>query len=167
MVEPIVARFFPIPDGREGIAQIVATLNQVKDSYARLPAIRAAALAIVGRVGDNNQAAQVTRLAAFVRAGMQYTKDPLDAEFVQTPDRLLLAIHDRGYASGDCDDSAVLFASLAQSLGIPCTIPAVKAPGSDAFDHVIVVAQLDGGPLTFDLICKGNWVPPYDEFLMP
>lgn len=167
MRPPMMSSVSAVPTGTAGVAQIVATLDQLKNYYGRLPAIRSAALQIAGPTANHDQAGQVNALAAFVRGAVVYVADPINAEFIQTPDRLLLEINSRGFTYGDCDDHCLLFASLCEAVGIPCTIAGVSAGGSGLPDHVIVVAQLDGGPLEFDLVAKGVSQPSYSEKLLP
>lgn len=155
--------FSPLADGTPGVAQIVATLAQLKTHFGRLPAIRAAALAIVNGAGHHDQAAQINALARFVREGVVYINDPLNLEYIQTPDVMLLTINREGRAYGDCDDHALLFAALAEAIGIPTQIVAVATRPGGIPDHVIVIAQLDGGPLEFDLIAKGVIQPSYGD----
>lgn len=145
----------PVADGAPGIAFIVGTLNQLKDYYGALPSIRAAALRIVSGIATGDQAPQINALARFVRTAVHYVSDPLYREFIQTPDVLLLQIHEQGYAQGDCDDHCLLFAALAEAIGIPSTIVGVQTPGAAIPDHVIVTAHLEQGDLSFDLVAKG------------
>lgn len=150
----MVASFSPLSDDDAGVSQTVQTLNSLAIFYGRLPAVRAAALRIIGRVADDDQRAHVDALAAFVRDAVQFVRDPQNAEFIQTPDVMLLAIHRTGAAQGDCDDHCELFASLCQSVGVPAEIIAVRSPDSSRLDHVQVLAHLDTGDEIFDLTQK-------------
>ena len=140
-----MSRVTAVPEGVDGVAGIVAQLNGLKAQYGRLPAIRSMALRIIAGLGNHDQAGQITKLAGFVRGAVRYVCDPLNLEYIQTPDAMLLEIARNGYVYGDCDDHALLFASLAESIGIPCDIAGVAAPGSVTYDHVIVVAHLEAG----------------------
>ncbi len=154
-----------IPDGVSGVEKIVALLNRLKTYYGRLPAIRAAALRITRPKVDHDQAGQVNALARFVRSAVIYVADPFNAEFIQTPDVLLLEINQHGKAYGDCDDHCLLFAALCESLGISVDISGVVSVGGRTFDHVICTAYLDGGTLDYDLCAKGSVQPAYPEKL--
>ncbi len=154
-----------VPDGLAGVRQIVGDLNVIKDHCGRLPAIRTVALRIIGKTGDGDQAAQIAALARFVREKLIYTADPLNAEYIQSADLILLQIARDGKARGDCDDHCVLFSSLAEAIGIPAEIVGVCGPGATMPDHVIVVVQLESGPLEYDLCAKGFEQPYYAEKL--
>lgn len=155
----------PIADGPAGIREIVATLNRLKVFYGARPSIRAAALRIAGVREDNDQMANTELLAAFVRQAMKYQADPFNAEFTQTPDVLLLQINRTGFAWGDCDDHCLLFASLAEALGIYTEIIGVIAEGTDYFNHVICVAFPHDQPIEIDLCAKDGRQPAYPEQL--
>lgn len=157
--------WIPVAAGLPGIRQIVANLNAMKDYYGSLPAIRAAALTIAQPTTDDDDAGNVAKLAEFVRSALVYVKDPINSEFTQTPDVLLLQIHKTGTARGDCDDHVLLFASLAESLGIFCTIVAVQTPNADTFNHVIAVAYPDDQETQIDLCAKLGHHPLYSQTL--
>lgn len=155
----------PISAGKPGIADILAYLDALKSAYGANPAIRAAALDIVRTTRNDDQTAHLGRLAKFVRQNVVYVADPINLEFIQTPDKLLLEIARTGRAHGDCDCHVLLFASLCESLGIPCQIAAVIAPNSPGPtpDHVIAVANLRGVELDYDLCAKGAVQPYYAQ----
>lgn len=157
-----------IGTGPEGVAATLRLLTDWKDYYGTLPAIRAAALIVAGGTIDNDQAGQAAALAQFVRRALVYQADPVNSEFVQSPDVLLLAISDSptGTAAGDCDDHVLLFCALAESLGIPCDAAGVQANGSAAVNHVIAVVHLPGRDVDLDLCAKSGWVPQYPEKLI-
>lgn len=154
---------YAIDDGAAGVASILSTLASLKDFYGSNPAIRRAALAIAGSAKDNDELGFANRLAAFVRQAVVYVADPIDAEFIQTPDVMLLEINQRGRTAGDCDDHCLLFAALAQSVGIRCEIAGAILGESPIVNHVVVLAYLGGGPLTFDLCAKGFNQPIHAE----
>lgn len=164
----MLSGWLPVADGEAGISQIVGQLNALKDAYGALPAIRAAAVRIAGGVTNDDDRGNAARLARFVRRTVVYQKDPLDAEFIQTPDLMLVAIFapgGRGQVWGDCDDHVLLFAALAQSLGIPTRIVGVKLPGSLVYDHVIALSDIAGALVEIDLCAKDGFQPLYPEKL--
>ncbi len=155
----------PIAEGADGIRQILQHLRVMKDYYGSLPSVRNAAIAIAGSLVNNDQAGQIARLTEYVRRAMVYQADPWNSEFTQTPDLLLVQINRRGYAHGDCDDHVLLFASLAESLGIYTEINGVMAPGSSTWNHVIATAYIDDQPVDVDLCAKDGFEPSYPEKL--
>lgn len=154
--------WLPVADGELGIRQIVERIAALRDFYGAQPAIRRAAIAIAGGTTNDDDRGNVERLARFVRQAVVYQKDPLNAEFVQAPDVMLLEITRNGRAYGDCDDHVLLFASLAESLGIRTIVAGVKLE-SATFNHVIAVPVLDSGALEVDLCAKRGENPTYSE----
>lgn len=144
----------PLADDDSGVLATVDGINTRAARLAQHPAIRTAALRIVGRVGDDDQSAQLAALARFVRRNVQFVRDPNDVEFTQTADVMLLAIDAKGYAAGDCDDHCELFATLCRAIGIPAEVVAVSTPGSGRLDHVITIVVIDGAALEIDLTQK-------------
>ena len=155
-----------IGDGPEHVAEILGTLTALKEYYGTVPAIRRAALALAAGPINNDTAGHAARLAAFVRRAVVYVADPINTEFIQTPDVMLTAINDTGHTTGDCDDHVLLFASLAESLGIATDIAGVCAPGTDQINHVIAIAQLPSGPMQIDLCAKNGFQPFYSPTLV-
>ncbi len=157
-----------IGSGPDGTAATLALLTAWKNYYGTLPAIRRAALLIAGSIEDNNQAAQVASLAQFVKQSLVYQADPINSEFVQSPDLLLVAISTSadGVARGDCDDHVLLFCALAESLGIACDAAGVRANGAAVVNHVIAVVHLATGDMDVDLCAKQGWQPAYPDKLV-
>lgn len=159
--------WMPIAEGEQGIRTILQNLQALKNYYGTLPSIRAAALAIGGTRTNNDQLTSARKLADYVRRGMVYQADPFNAEFTQTPDVLLLQINRQGYAAGDCDDHVLLYAALAEALGIYTEIVGVMAPGSDTWNHVIVITAPNDTPWQLDLCAKEGQQPVYEDVLYP
>lgn len=155
----------PIAEGTDGIRQILQHLRVMKEYYGSLPSIRNAALAIAGSLINNDQAGQIARLTEYVRRAMVYQADPWNSEFTQTPDVLLLQINRTGYARGDCDDHVLLFASLAESLGIYAEIVGVIVAPGTTWNHVIVTAHPNDEPVDIDLCAKEGVEPVYESKL--
>jgi hypothetical protein len=69
-------------------------------------------------------------------------------EFVSSPVRSMCLFQERGYLSGDCDDSATLAACLLAAGGWPCTLVAIRLPDYAEFSHVFARAPgLDIDPI--------------------
>lgn len=156
-----------IGSGPDGIAATLEFLTAWKDYYSTLPAIRRAALLIAGSIEDHAPHAQAAALAQFVRRSLVYQADPVDSEFIQSPDVLLVAISESptGTAAGDCDDHVLLFCTLAQSLGIACSAAGVSVTGQGPIDHVIAVVHFAEGDRDVDLCAKEGYEPSYAEKL--
>lgn len=159
------AAWTPVARDQGGIEDILLTLSRLKNYYGVCPCVRMAALEVAGSTVDDDQAGHVARLAHFVRSSVTYVADPLHAEWIRTPDLMLLEIHNRNKCSGDCDDHCLLFASCCESLGIPCEIVSVVSVTGVTFDHVICVVTINGEQFDIDLCAKGGYQPDYPEKL--
>jgi hypothetical protein len=74
---------------------------------------------------------------------INYVRDPWNIERIQSPDVTI------SQKAGDCDDHAILGASLLQSLGIQTGFRIVSRTGNH-FDHIYAVYQSPEGWKTFD-----------------
>lgn len=89
----------------------------------------------INGVAARDAAGEIRCLQAWVRDHIRYTRDPRDAEMVQTPKRTL------ELQSGDCDDQATLLASLLLSIGYSPRFVALALNGAD-FSHVLTEVRL-------------------------
>lgn len=71
------------------------------------------------------------KLAEWVRARTWYRRETPGVEILQGPFTTLRT------KSGDCDDLVVLWASLAQSIGLQCVLAGVRKEGDTHFCHAI------------------------------
>lgn len=107
------------------------------------PTIRAKAIELTRGLKQKNWTGEIAALHEFVRDQIRYVKDIRDVETVATPETVL------EIGVGDCDDKAVLLASLLESIGHPAMFRAVGfAPG--VFSHVYVKTLIGRRP--------GRWV---------
>lgn len=120
-----------IPDGEAGTLQTLKIMSQLVRRYKKDIAVRELALAIVrGINGHKNFSGQVRALHRWVRDNIQYVKDIKGVETIATPIKTL------EYKQGDCDDQAVLLASLLESTGHPTRFVAIKVSAFGPFVHV-------------------------------
>ncbi len=156
-----------IGTGPQSIAYTLSLMESWIEFYSTLPAIRSVALAIAGSAIDHDPAGQAAQLAQFVRDAVVYQADPIDSEYLQSPDLLLLQIHETGVARGDCDDHVILFCTLARALGIAATPAGVRSPGATEIDHVIASVALPGRNVDIDLCAKWGFEPNYTDKVFP
>jgi transglutaminase-like putative cysteine protease len=87
---------------------------------------------------QKDEVGEARRLFVFVRDQIRYVKDPDGAEMLHPPEWVLVQ------KAGDCDDKAILLASLLLSIGHTPRFIAM-AEEWDLFSHVWVQDYLDGG----------------------
>lgn len=127
-----------IPAGREGVKATLKIMVMVaRKSKAALP-VRTLAQQLVQSCPENDRHCEAATLHAFVRDSIRYVGDIHDMETIQYPEQTLQL------RSGDCDDKALLLASLLLSIGFPSRFCAVKVNGSNAYSHVLAQTLIPG-----------------------
>lgn len=158
---PTATRSAPVTLTRipSGDAGTIATLRVMRDfarQAVRDPAqtIRAKARDLLSGVPPRQWVPEIRALHAFVRDSIRYTRDPVDVELVQTPEKTL------EYGQGDCDDKATLLAALLSAAGHPAQFVAVGLNGGP-FSHVLVESQINRGWIPLETIIdrEPGWWP--------
>jgi len=120
-----------LPPGTAGTKATLDLMRQLVRRYKKTIQIRQLALTIIDRVrGHKNFTAQVQAIHAYVQDNIQFVKDINGVETLATPIKTL------EYRKGDCDDQAVLVASLLESIGHPTRFVAIKMQTFGPFVHV-------------------------------
>lgn len=118
-----------IPSGAAGTRETLRIMRTLTREWRVHPRLRQLAKKIVQPCPSKSASCEVGRIHAFVSSKIRYVRDVAGVETIQTPD---LTLRDR---CGDCDDQALLVASLLQSIGRPARFIAVgKTPGK--YQHV-------------------------------
>lgn len=106
-------------------------MRRIVRHWKKSPRLRQLALELVEDTpGHKNFGEQVRRIHSYVRNNIAYVKDVNGVETVSTPER---TIQNR---AGDCDDQAVLVASLLESIGHPTRFVAIKMRPLGPYVHV-------------------------------
>ena len=116
-------------------------------------------------LSDNDIPNQIARLLSFVRERMVYVADPVNAEYIISPIRLLQQIHDRGYSNGDCDDHVMLFNTMLGSIGITTKFVGVKLGGASDYNHVISGVMIGDKMTLLDPCSKSGVDREYTDIL--
>lgn len=125
-----------IPDGIDGVRVTLAHMARLVRDWRHRPEIAEVARGIIALSPEKNHVLEMNVLFEYVRDCVRYTMDTNAVERLQTPDYTLRIMQ------GDCDDQAILLASLLESVGIPARFVAIGfAP--DFFEHVYVEAMPD------------------------
>jgi len=120
-----------IPSGARGTRATLRIMSRLVREYKKNIDIRALALSLIRHIeGHKNWVAQIRAIHAFVRDHIQYVRDVRGVETIATPTKTL------EFGQGDCDDQAVLVASLLESIGHPTRFVAIKASPFGGFVHV-------------------------------
>jgi transglutaminase-like putative cysteine protease len=146
--------------------QILKFIETSTRAYALTPYVREFAIRLVAGLRDNDQIGQANRLIDFVRKNLTYVRDPVGAEYIVSPVRLLQEFERTGYMAGDCDDHVLLLNSLLGAVGIPTKAIGVKFGPTNRFNHVVSGIQLRGQLYLVDPCSKRLPQPEYKETLM-
>lgn len=105
------------------------------------PKVRRLALAILQAAGlsSHRYIDEAKAIAGYVQQKMQYVKDPLGIEQLHDPLTMIEQI-ERGIGAGDCDDMALLIATLLMSVGHKPRFRAVRYRTKwGNYNHIYVV----------------------------
>lgn len=144
-----------IPEGPEGVRATLQIMRGIKNAYKKSPWVRNFANSLTLNLPQKSYFRQVERLFSFVQNQIRYVHDIAGVEMVQTPEVTLTR------RSGDCDDKAVLLATLLESIGHPSRFVAVGfKPGK--FSHVYVETKVGNAWIALDATepHPPGWTPP-------
>lgn len=119
------------PDGMPHTRSTIRTMAKLARDGSHTYPIRSLATQIVAHVPSKQVRGELAALYAWVRDNIRYRFDPVDLEWVQSPERTLKE------RAGDCDDLATLLAALAGSLGHKWQFKTV-GPRPGVMKHVFV-----------------------------
>lgn len=143
-----------IPSGAAGTrATLKLMAIQVKKNRAN-PRIRELGVKLVSNIPNKDWVGEVSAIQEFVKNHIRYTKDIFGVETIQSPsDTLRLR-------AGDCDDHAILVASLLNSIGHPARFLAVGFR-KKSFAHVLTETKIGGHWLSVETTepVKVGWLP--------
>lgn len=110
-------------------------MSKVTKTYKSAPAVRELALSLVNGLQNKDWRGEVRRIHAFVQNRIRYVRDVRGVETVQSPVQTLRI------GQGDCDDQAVLVASLLEAIGHPTRFVAIGMK-PDFFSHVFAQTRI-------------------------
>jgi transglutaminase-like putative cysteine protease len=150
-----------IPAGPDGIdATLVTYMVPLVRKFRRHPLIRQLAVEIrqAMRIPGKDFLGEMKAIHRFVRDYITYVRDVRNVETLQEPP---LTLSNR---AGDCDDQALLVASLLESIGAPTRFVAMGFDPArpDHYSHVLAEAQYNNRwiPIETTLERPVGWSPP-------
>lgn len=134
---PYTAFLGAIPDGDAGVkATLNIMVSVVRKTKATLPMITLSR-SIVKSCAAKDYTCEARALQQFVQQKIRYTRDVNEVETIQFPAQTL------SMGTGDCDDMAVLLATLAESVGFATRFAAIGLKG-EGFSHVLAQLMIPG-----------------------
>lgn len=132
---PNLAAVTTIPDGKAGIVETLKIMRRIVRKQKSALLIRNKAVEITDGIGNKDWTGEIKAVQAWVKNNIKYRKDVVDVETLHLPETLL------DVKSGDCDDHALLVASLLESIGHPTRFVAMGyAP--DDYIHVFTESRV-------------------------
>jgi len=131
-----------ILDGLPGNMQTVSFMRKIAKERAGHPVVRAFATKILQIYGtqDHNYKDEALNIGEFVQKHVRYVRDPRDHELLQDPVMMIEQIEKHGFTSGDCDDMALLIATLLLSVGHNPKFRTVRYQNlSGNYNHIYIV----------------------------
>jgi len=143
---PAPQTLMEIPEGAAGTRATLDIMRAAAKRGKLNPLVRQKATEIVSSLPTQKDwFAQIRALHQFVRDRIYYVRDINGVETIREADRVLID------GVGDCDDKAVLLASMLESVGHPARFAALGfSPGE--FHHVLVETQISKPP-------REKWLP--------
>lgn len=127
----------------ENRAAVAATLKRMASIAKKAsvePQVIDTARRIVAGVRGKDFRGEAAAIQNFVRERVRYTRDPYFSETLQTPAVTLSQLQ------GDCDDHAILVASLLTAIGAPVRFRAIRIPGNGSdLGHVLAETRFGRG----------------------
>lgn len=121
--------------------QTLQVMRKIAKERAGHPLVRKLALNILNyyNIPSHNYAAEAKAIGTYVQQKVRYVKDPTGIEQLHDPVMLIDQIQ-RGIARGDCDDMALLTASLLLAIGHTPVFRCVRYnTKSGPYNHIYVV----------------------------
>lgn len=130
-------------EGLKGNLQTMVFMKKIARLRSRDPLPRKLALEILAkaRVPSNHFRSECTAIGNWVLKNIRYVKDPDEVEYLQDPVDLIKQFYAGKTVQGDCDDMALLTATLLLCVGHQPYFRAIRYDDSqgDNYNHIYVV----------------------------
>lgn len=133
-----------IPSGAPGTAATLRKMAALTNAAIADTQPREAGIAVIGSVDAATQAHAILGIREFVRSHLRLVADP--GELLISPLYALAQISAQGWTAGDCDDAAMLVASLLASIGFSVRFRAVGSNPDGSFVHVFCEVLRESNP---------------------
>lgn len=117
---------------------------------------------VIAATTPRDVAQQIDAIADWLSARFRFVSDPVNVELLRDPAGAVKRINSRGYTQGDCDEAAMLAASLGMANGIPARFRALAFGTPYApFTHVICDLRDQFGKwVPIDVTRPPGYTPP-------
>jgi transglutaminase-like putative cysteine protease len=128
-----------LSSGDKGIKEILLKMKDIiikSDVEDKDRIIKRYSKMIVSSIPVKDEIGQINAILQWVRKHIKYVPDIYQVEEI-TPPHILLSMYDKGNLgfSSDCDDMALLTASLLRAIGFKVRLEAVAIKHKNRYDH--------------------------------
>ena len=138
-----------IPYGDDGALRTVQRMRQIINDSTANPTVVSFArqLVVTSSPRPQPQLQAARTINVWLRGIWRFVDDPTNRELLTTPDFMLSQYANEGIVAGDCDEAAILGASLGMAIGIPAelTIIGFDDGAGGFFSHVFASLLPQGG----------------------
>jgi len=149
--------------GDFGAMQTLAKMRTLANAALRDPVVIETARRIVEDAGvlGRNEAGKFQAIRDWMLDHVQFLPDPVGVELLSTPRYMIDYIQRAYFVSGDCDDAAILGATLGKAVGLPAKFRALSF-GSQGrpFSHVYTLLLVRGQWANLDTTRSTRFPPP-------
>lgn len=131
-----------VGDGIVGNVDTIQIMTKLAREGSKNPLVRRLATNILdyNKIPSHYYLEEARAIGRFVQQHVRYVKDIAGVETLHSPDMLIRMMSDAGYTAADCDDMALLIASMLLSIGIVPKFRAVRYRNtSGPYNHIYVV----------------------------
>jgi transglutaminase-like putative cysteine protease len=127
-----------IPEGKAGVQATLKMMSDLVKAGKKNPAIRQRATNLTQDLPQKDRIGEIRKLFDYVQNSIRYVRDIHDVETLHYAEQVMSQEY------GDCDDKAVLMASLLEAIGFTTRFVAVGfQPG--VYSHVFVDVRIGNG----------------------
>lgn len=135
-----------LPKGDAGIEATIESMRAIVIHATGSPIMQSIAARLSARADRKDRLGQVRQVRDWARRVLLFKPDGFGQETLRIPEQLIADIAEAGKTSADCDDSAMLIASLLSILGLRTAFVIISTRPGGPFVHVFaaIVTPQDG-----------------------
>lgn len=145
-----VVQTMEIAPGEAGIFQSLTAMVLAARKERVDPTVRAKVHELTASCAPTDQACKAAALYSFVKSRLDYVPDPEDIEAVGLASYHLANVAAFGRSEGDCDDGAVLLATLGAAAGFPVRYAVASFRDDLELHHVWTEFRVNGKWVNLD-----------------
>lgn len=143
--------------GDAGVMDTLRIMQRVIDGAMDDPLVVSTARALAAADGPMQQLGAAVRIRAWMQRAWRFVEDPLTREHLEDAGYLLRQYQQLAYIPGDCDEAAILGATLGKAVGLTATLTVLAfdtgdTAGTPRYSHVFASLLTTAGQvITLDI----------------